>query len=344
MFDTTQQNVSLHLRNVYSSGELDEASTHKEFLLVRREGSRDVRRAVVHYNLDAIISVGYRVQSATATRFRRWATDVLRRYLLEGVAVNERRLQELGQVVSILSRSSDELIAGVADVVARYLPGLALLRDYDEGTITAEPGAVPGWTLTLDEARAVVTRVATEFPDDGLFGRERGDALDGVIGAIYQSFGGWDLYPTVEEKGANLLYLVVKDHPLSDGNKRSAAALFVTFLAHNGLLLDADGRPDSEIDQEWGAFIAARREAELDAIIADENLRPDETRVFVDAAFRDGHIRTSGTAITTVLPPVSRFSADRGHSEKKQRVIQKLGAFFERFFALSPGGTGQPTS
>lgn len=243
LFDTTQQNVSLHLRNVYSSGELDEASTHKEFLLVRREGSRDVRRAVVHYNLDAIISVGYRVQSATATRFRRWATDVLRRYLLEGVAVNERRLQELGQVVSILSRSSDELIAGVADVVARYLPGLALLRDYDEGTITAEPGAVPGWTLTLDEARAVVTRVATEFPDDGLFGRERGGALDGVIGAIYQSFGGRDLYPTVEEKGANLLYLVVKDHPLSDGNKRSAAALFVTFLAHNGLLLDADGRP-----------------------------------------------------------------------------------------------------
>lgn len=123
------------------------------------------------------------------------------------------------------------------------MPGLTLLRDYDEGHNAVGPSAVPGWILSLAEARSIISRVATEFPADGLIGKERGDALDGVIGAIYQSFGGQDLYPTVEEKSANLLYFVVKDHPLADGNKRSAAALFVTFLARNGALTDADGQP-----------------------------------------------------------------------------------------------------
>src|SRR5699024_7433573 len=121
-----------------------------------------------------------------------------------------------------------------------YLPGLTLLRDYDDGSLDADPRAIPGWTLTLDEARAVISRGAAEFPADELLGKERGDRLDGVIGAIYQGFGGQDLYPTVEEKAAHLLYFVVKDHPLSDGNKRSAAALFVTFLARNGMLNHAD--------------------------------------------------------------------------------------------------------
>lgn len=143
---------------------------------------------------------------------------------MQGYAFNEQRLEQLGSIVQVLSRSSDELVAGVADVLAEYLPGLTLLRDYDEGALEAQPSVVPDWTLTLDEARDVIRRLAAEFPSDGLLGRERGDALEGIVATIYQGFGGQDLYPTVEEKAANLLYLVVRDHPLSDGNKRSAAA------------------------------------------------------------------------------------------------------------------------
>ena len=243
LFETTRENITMHLRNIFDEGELSADATCKDFLQVRTEGRRTVRRSVMHYNLDAIISVGYRVKSNVATQFRIWATDRLHDYLVRGYAINEQRLEQLGTIVEILGRSTDELVAGVADVLAGYLPGLILLRDYDEGQIDVAPGAIPGWTLTLEEARAVVAAVAGEFPADTLFGRERGDGLDGVLGAIYQSFGGQYLYPTVEEKAANLLYFVVKDHPLSDGNKRSAAALFVTFLARNGVLTDAAGHP-----------------------------------------------------------------------------------------------------
>lgn len=198
-----------------------------------------------HYNLDMILSVGYRVKSPEGVHFRRWASEVLRRYVLEGAALDERRLDELGTIVKIMARSTDQLVAGVADVVAGYLPGLRLLRDYDEGDLGAVRGRVPAWVLSLDEAREVIAQVRDDFESDRLFGQERGDALAGVIGAIYQGFAGEDLYPTVEEKAANLLYLVVKDHPLSDGNKRSGAALFVTFLSRNGVL---DGASDNAIN------------------------------------------------------------------------------------------------
>lgn len=243
LFGTTRENITMHLRNVFDDGELDPAATSKDLLLVRQEGTRTVRRGVAHYNLDAIISVGYRVKSKVATQFRMWATERLRDHLVKGYTINEHRLEQLGSIVKILGRSSHELVAGVADVLARYVPGLTLLRDYDDGRMEAQPHAVPGWTLTLAEARDVIRQVAAEFPEDALFGNERGHGLDTVIQTIYQGFGGHDLYPTVEEKAANLLYLVVKDHPLSDGNKRSAAALFVTFLARNGLLEGADGQP-----------------------------------------------------------------------------------------------------
>ncbi|MHA3683171.1 RhuM family protein [Leucobacter sp. HY1908] len=242
LFQSSRTNIVEHIRNVYEEEELSESATCQKFRQVRIEGTRQVARAIPFYNLDLILSVGYRVKSKTATQFRIWASGVLRSYLVEGVAVNERRLHELGQVVQILARSSDELIAGVAEVVAGYLPGLTLLRDYDNARLAAQPRAVPGWQLTLDDARAVVAQVATEFPADTLLGRERGDALAGIVATIYQGFAGQELYPTVEEKAANLLYLIVKDHPLSDGNKRSAAALFVTFLAHNDALCDAAGR------------------------------------------------------------------------------------------------------
>lgn len=240
LFSSSKANISEHISNIFKEGELAESSVVRKFRTTASDGKNYL---TAHYNLDLILSVGYRVRSKTATQFRIWATERLRDYLVQGYAINPQRLEELGQIVQILARSSDELVAGVAEVLADYLPGLTLLRDYDEGQIEVHPKAVPGWMLTLDEARIVIAQVAKEFPGDTLLGNERGDALAGVIGAIYQGFAGQELYPTVEEKAANLLYLIIKDHPLSDGNKRSAAALFVTFLSRNGMLNDPTGLP-----------------------------------------------------------------------------------------------------
>lgn len=191
---------------------------------------------VDHFNIDLVLSVGYRVHSAEGVHFRRWANDILKRYLADGVVTNERRLNEIGSIVKILGRASDELVVGIADVLRDYLPGLRLLQEYDQGAILSKAGVAPNWILTIEEARNIIELVAESFPEDNLFGKERGGGLIAVIEGIYQQFAGYALYPTVELKAANLLYLVVKDHPLADGNKRSAASLFVTFLAKNHFL------------------------------------------------------------------------------------------------------------
>ena len=245
LFDTSSDNVGLHLKNIYAEGELLEEATTEDFSVVRQEGSRQVRRSVRHYNLDAIISVGYRVKSATATQFRIWATKRLREYLVQGYSINQQRLEQLGQIVEVMARADNHLVAGTGEVLAAYLPSLQTLRDYDEGTLSANDSAgnAPVWQLTHADAQAIIARARSEFPQDRLFGIENGDTLKSVIATIYQSFAGKDLYPTTEQKAANLLYLVVKDHPLVDGNKRSAAALFIEFLSRNNLLFSADGTP-----------------------------------------------------------------------------------------------------
>lgn len=242
LFGRDVKTIGKHVLNAQRE-ELDGIATVAKFATVQREGDRLVERQIEHYNIDMILSVGYRVKSAGGVHFRRWANDVLLRYVLEGSALNERRLRELGSIVQVISRSSDELVAGVAEVIDRYLPSLRALRAYDEGEIEPITGTSPTRTLSYDEARAVIDQVGAEFPADTLFGGERGGSLRGVIATIYQGFGGVELYPTVQAKAANLLYLVVKDHPLTDGNKRSAAALFVHFLARNDALDDAHGVP-----------------------------------------------------------------------------------------------------
>lgn len=241
LFDSSKANISEHIAKVFREGELNEAATVRKIRTVRTEGTRKVERTLTVYNLDVIISVGYRVKSAVATQFRIWATERIREVLVRGYSVDSQRLEQLGKVVQILSRSTDELASGISSVLAAYLPGLTLLRDYDAGHVDAAPEVVPNWQLTIDEARAIIRVTKAQFPNDTLFGSERGGGLESVIGAVYQGFAGQDAYPTVEEKAANLLYLVVKDHPLSDGNKRTAAALFVTFLAKNGLLYRDSG-------------------------------------------------------------------------------------------------------
>ena len=242
LFDVDVCTISEHLSNVFSSGELEKEATIRKFRIVRREGSRDVTRNVEHYNLDAIISVGYRVKSATATQFRIWATKRLREYLVQGYSINEQRLEQLEQIAQVLSQSENPAVAGTGEVLTYYLPSLRLLRDYDDGVITQQSeGRSPFWELGYEDAQAIIARLREEFPDDALLGVENGDGLQSVVATIYQSFAGQDLYPTLEEKAANLLYLVVKDHPFADGNTRSAAALFVEFLNRNAALRHVDG-------------------------------------------------------------------------------------------------------
>ena len=242
LFETSRTNIVEHLGHIYAEGELEKEATCRDFRQVRQEGKRQVNRLVPHYNLDAIISVGYRVKSATATQFRIWATKRLREYLVQGYSINEQRLEQLGQIAHVLSRSENPAVAGTGEVLASYLPSLHVLRDYDDGVIAQQSeGRSPVWEVGYEDAQAIIARLREEFPDDALLGVENGDGLQSVVATIYQSFAGQDLYPTLEEKAANLLYLVVKDHPLADGNKRSAAALFVEFLDRNAALYQADG-------------------------------------------------------------------------------------------------------
>lgn len=239
LYGTTKNNISIHMRNIFNDGELSRGSVVKKILTTAADGKR---YNVTHYNLDAIISVGYRVNSKRATAFRIWATDKLRKYLVDGYVANQARLEQLGKILNIIGQSSNELLSGTATVLNKYMSSLKLLNEYDNGSLRISPRHKPNWTLTLDEARQIISQVREAFPMDNLAGVERGNALESIIKSVYQSFDGEELYKTTEEKAANLLYLVVKDHPLSDGNKRSAALLFVTFLEHNGLLYNSDNQ------------------------------------------------------------------------------------------------------
>lgn len=239
LFGTAVSTVNYHIKEIYKSGELNETSTIRKIRIVRMEGRREVARWQQSYDLDTIISVGYRVNSKRATAFRIWATDKLRKYLVDGYVANQARLGQLGKILNIIGQSSNELLSGTATVLNKYMSSLKLLNEYDNGSLRISPRHKPNWTLTLDEARQIISQVREAFPMDNLAGVERGNALESIIKSVYQSFDGEELYKTTEEKAANLLYLVVKDHPLSDGNKRSAALLFVTFLEHNGLLYNS---------------------------------------------------------------------------------------------------------
>lgn len=255
VFDTTPENVLMHLKNIYADKELKESATAKDFLVVRTEGKRQVRRKLQHYNLDAIISVGYRVNSRRAVQFRQWATRVLREHLTQGWTLNRQRFdenaRELEAAMALVRKTagSPALDAasgrGLIDIVTRYAQTFLLLQRYDEGLLT-EPRAQAGGRLpTLVEARTALASLKAELTARGeatdLFARERGDGLDSLLGNLDQTVFGEPAYPSVEAKGAHLLYFVVKNHPFADGNKRSAAYLFVDFLYRNDRLLNAHG-------------------------------------------------------------------------------------------------------
>ena len=241
LFGVTPQNITLHLQNVYKTGELERAATSKDFLLVQQEGNRSISRIVNVYNLDAIISVGYRVNSARATQFRIWATKVLKEYLVRGYALNRERLKQLGQAVEVMKRVSNSLdTEQVLDVVKTYSSALDLLDGYDHQTIAKPKAKGRSVELSYEECRRFIDGMKFSA-DSALFGNEKDGSFKSALGAVYQSFGGKDLYPSAQEKAANLLYLVTKNHGFSDGNKRIAAGLFLYFLKRNRLLLRKDG-------------------------------------------------------------------------------------------------------
>ena len=195
-----------------------------------------MRRPVNFYNLDMILSVGYRVNTRRGTQFRIWATQRLREYLVRGYVVHEKRLQQLGQVVQLMRRVENRLDARqVLDVIEHYSTGLNLLDDYDHQCLTRPAGSTQCYVLEYDECRKLIDSMSFGAESD-LFGREKDDSFRGALGNIYQSFAGKDVYPSTQEKAANLLYLVTKNHAFSDGNKRIAAAVFLYFLERNGLL------------------------------------------------------------------------------------------------------------
>lgn len=286
LFDVTRRNINDHIRNIYETGELDQNRTWKKIFQVRTEGKRQVRREVDFYNLDTIISVGYRVNSKKATDFRIWATKVLHQYVIGGVAVNERRLKQLsaeklknvesmmGVVRRLIARQ--ELGAGeangVLEVISKYAGSFEALKEYDDGFIdlssvngfkkgidgkiekkaSGKNGDANGKTenghgnskqkrLTEEMCDEMIVELRNSVHGGELFGKRRDDSFNGALETVYQSFDGKELYPSVAEKAANLLYFVIKDHPFYDGNKRIGSLLFIMFLTINNCHLTENG-------------------------------------------------------------------------------------------------------
>ena len=241
LFGVDRTVIVRHIRNIYKSAELCEDATCAKNAQVQEEGGRTVRRTIPYYNLDMIISVGYRVNSKNATQFRIWATSILKQYLIKGYAINDQRLQQLGEVIRIMKRSQNELDAKqILSVIENYNTALTLLDDYDHQCMKRPEGSKATYVLSYEECRKLIDQMRFNADSD-LFGHEKDDSFKGSIGNIYQSFGGEDVYPTLEEKAANLLYFVTKNHSFSDGNKRIAATIFLYFLDKNGILYDENG-------------------------------------------------------------------------------------------------------
>ena len=230
LFDRDEKTIRKHINNVFSEGEVGKENNTQKMRVV------GVKQQVPFYSLDVIISVGYRVKSKRGGAFRKWANNVLKQYILQGYAVNDRRMNQLGEILQVMKRAQNELDAGqVLSVVERYSRALDLLDAYDHQTMARPKGKDATYVLSYEECRTLIDSM--RFGNDSdLFGHEKDDSFRGSIAAIYQSFGGEELYPSLEEKAASLLYFVTKNHSFSDGNKRIAAAIFLYFLDKNGVL------------------------------------------------------------------------------------------------------------
>lgn len=242
LFGRDIKTIGRHISNALKE-ELDESEAVAKFATTTRHGAIEGKTQThftEYYNLDMIISVGYRVKSKRGVEFRRWANNVLKRYIIDGYAVNQKRIEDLGRVVKLLKRTEDSLDAKqVLTVVERYSTALDLLDAYDHRTMKRPSGSGGAYILTYEECRNLIDGMRFGAESD-LFGVEKDDSFKGSIGNIYQSFAGREIYPSIEEKAANLLYFITKNHSFADGNKRIAAATFLYFLDRNGMLF-SDG-------------------------------------------------------------------------------------------------------
>lgn len=257
LFNVQKPAISKHLKNIFNSGELERDVTISKMEMVQQEGTRQVSRLIEVFNLDAIISIGYRVNSTQATRFRQWATHLLKQHLTQGYTLNQQRLQEnshaLEAALRLVKRTAEsqaltlETGRGLVDIITRYTHTFLWLQRYDEGLLSEPTGIIGGQLAPLDVARHAISVLKSDLIAKGeaspLFGMERDEGLSAIWGNLEQSVFGEAAYPSIEAKAAHLLYFIIKNHPLTDGNKRTAAFLFVDFLHRNQRLFDENGTP-----------------------------------------------------------------------------------------------------
>ena len=253
LFETTVPNINMHIKNIYEEEELEQERTIKDFLIVRKEGNRTVSRNIAHYNLDMILSVGYRIKSKTATQFRRWATSVLKDFMTKGYVLNEKRLKEQQTQISTLKNSialmerslveqidSLDVAKDVSKILHNFALGLNLLDDYDHKQLdTKGLNKTEAKRISKEEFIKVINDMKSDFESD-VFAVPKDDSFESSVNQIYQTFDGIELYPTLEEKAAMLLYLIVKNHSFTDGNKRIGASCFLYFLNQNNILYKND--------------------------------------------------------------------------------------------------------
>lgn len=276
LFNQTKQNISLHINNCYKDGELDRNQTVKDYLTVQTEGKREVKRKIELYNLDVIISVGYRVKSKRGTQFRQWATQRLKDYLVQGYAINEKRLIEKQQEVEylktgirILGRAIEQqATADDNEMLKVFAKGLDLLDDFDHQQLDKKGNTLSTAIFpTKNEYLELIQNMRSEYSSD-IFALQKDDTFDSSIHQIQQSFDGKELYPSIEMKAAILLYLIVKNHSFVDGNKRIGAACFLLFLQKNdALFLDKKPIISNEALAALTLFVATSQTAEMNVIV-----------------------------------------------------------------------------
>ena len=256
LFETNRTSITKHISNIYQTGELEKEATCAKIAQVQKEGNREITRQIYLYNLDIIIAVGYRVNSIRGTEFRIWANKILKDYLIKGFSINEKRLKQqneqqkevqesvklLGDVLNYKELNTDESI-GLLTIISDYAYALDILDRYDYQNLDIrETSGKETFQLTYSEAISQITIAKKAYGNSELFGREKDDSLKSSLSTIYQTFDGNDLYPSVEEKAANLLYFITKNHSFTEGNKRIAAFMFLYFLERNGILFDRFGK------------------------------------------------------------------------------------------------------
>jgi len=277
IFDTTPQNITLHLKKVYSDNEIEISATCKENLQVQVEGKRKIKRKQLFYNLDAILSVGYRINSKRGTQFRQWATQRLKDYLVQGYVINQNRLREKQQEVEylktgirILSRAIEQQATSEeSEMLKVFAKGLDLLDDFDHQQLDSKGKTVETCIYpTADEYLQLIQNLKSEFASD-VFAKPKDESFDSSIHQIQQSFDGKELYPSLEEKAAILLYLIVKNHSFVDGNKRIGAACFLCFLSKNNLLFSSDNSPiiSNEALAALTLFVATSQTQEMNVVV-----------------------------------------------------------------------------